>query len=48
MCFGLDADSLARYRVSARSWLSLVSSDVHGVDTMCFLPGAFIYSVDTM
>ena len=34
MCFGLDADSQASYRVSARSWLALVFSVVYGVDTM--------------
>ena len=31
---GLDAESQARYRVSVRSWLSLVLSVVYGVDTM--------------
>ena len=49
MCFGLDADSQARYRVSARSWLFLVLSVVYGVGTMCILPSAFfLVGIDTM
>ena len=31
---GLDTDCQARCRISARSWLFLVLSVVHGVDTM--------------
>ena len=45
---GLDADSQARYRVSARSWLCLVFRVLYDVETMWFLPSAFLYEADTM